>query len=207
MKRYFSEGDIQTDVTLLSIANHWEMQFKTTVIYFLIVRISFTKRIKDNVEEEREEEISVHHWRMWVHNIRDKLFFLDSSKHWNYNCYINSISLNMFIRSKTTCILVASLFTIASIKTQPKQLSVDERIKKMHCVQMCTTEYYLALKKERYWDSMDESRGHYDQCNESHRCCIISLVCGIENMLISQKRIEWQLPETVGRKSKDLRNY
>lgn len=64
MKRYFSEGDIQTDVTLLSIANHWEMQFKTTVIYFLIVRISFAKRIKDNVEEEREEEISVHHWRM-----------------------------------------------------------------------------------------------------------------------------------------------
>lgn len=64
MKRYFSEGDIQTDVTLLSIDNHWEMQFKTTVIYFLIVRISFTKRIKDNVEEEREEEISVHHWRM-----------------------------------------------------------------------------------------------------------------------------------------------
>lgn len=65
MKRYFSEGDIQTDSTLLSIANYWEMQFKTTVIYFLIVvRISFAKRIKDNVEEEREEEISVYHWRM-----------------------------------------------------------------------------------------------------------------------------------------------
>lgn len=64
----------------------------------------------------------------------------------------------MFIRSKTTCILVASLFTIASIKTQPKQLSVDERIKKMHCVQMCTTEYYLALKKdiETVWMNLED---------------------------------------------------
>ena len=71
---------------------------------------------------------------------------------------------------------IAGLFTMAKPRKQPKCPSVDEWVKRTWDI--CTTEYYSAMKKKGIWPSVTTwlDLGNITLSEEKGKCCVISQV-------------------------------